>query len=394
MKIRKMYIDYNSLVWIIIFFLLLKPSFITNYPSINRLFNMGQIISWGIVILLIIKKRKINKITLLIGLYELVILVSTIINNGDKYTQFVISMSGFCVTLFIDYMLSKNVLKCLNVILIVLEFWIYINFITVLKYPHGFYNLESWDIWQRGYWVFGHANSAIVFIIPAICVSILYSYCKNMEWKRFSRTWILITICIITLIKTWSVTSIIGLSIVMLILFYSIFNKNIFGISIKSGIIFNSIFFVLIVILRIQNYLSWLIEDIFNRSLTFTGRTIIWDNVLRKIDSKWFLGYGNIDTKILKQTISGSSPHNEYLNIVFQGGIILMFVFIYLMIFIGKKIDKNKSNKCAQIVLACIWSFLIQFQTETHLHRTSILILFALAGSINYIINYSKIHKI
>ena len=51
-------------------------------------------------------------------------------------------------------------------------------------------------------------------------------------------------------------------------------------------------YFYGIVLLRLQNIFSFIIQNILGKDLTFTGRTRIWDNAIEFIKARFIIGYG------------------------------------------------------------------------------------------------------
>lgn len=106
--------------------------------------------------------------------------------------------------------------------------------------------------------------------------------------------------------------------------------------------------------------------NIMGKNLTFTGRNIIWSYVFDNIHDKIFLGYGYtsfwnsyfLDIFTIKYKFSPPHSHNGYIDIMLDGGVILLFLIISIIaVSINKNLDKFKINKIS-LVLLCVISLI------------------------------------
>lgn len=103
-----------------------------------------------------------------------------------------------------------------------------------------------------------------------------------------------------------------------------------------------------LIVARIQNYFSWIIESVLGKSITLTHRTEIWDQVLDRLTDNYILGFGPQDTTNLF-TITGNydsgqaysltlSSHNFLLQTIYTGGIASTVPLIALFIVASKRL--------------------------------------------------------
>jgi len=90
--------------------------------------------------------------------------------------------------------------------------------------------------------------------------------------------------------------------------------------------------------------------------MTFTTRTLIWEEVIYSILEKPLLGYGYYEkSKMILPNLVASNAHNFFLQLFYIGGAITVFTFLVSLYMAGKKIyqsrDKNISTTLAVVIL-------------------------------------------
>lgn len=365
-----------SNVFLIIFILL--PFFIPSglkviLPSINKILIPWGFISLGLTVILYLKKKKINLNILLIALFCLFLILPTILSpSGDLNNCISTVLSILTPCLLIDYSMNKNSLLTLHSLNLLFEVMVYLNLLTILIYPNGMYISSTTGYYEN--WLLGYDNLHIFTIILAITFSVLYSYRKDDKINLRSKLCILI--CMLSIFIRWSGTAVIATS---LILIYLVFPKliNKFPIfNIKSYFIAYIITFFGIVILRVQNKISYFIVNILNKDITFTGRTFIWDYIINYIKAKPLLGYG-IELSSYRYNKSyiwrSYHAHNEFLEIFYTGGIALFTVFMIILFNVIKKLYTNRNYKEVKFLS---WIFLSVFViTLTEVYTISLFFL-------------------
>ena len=381
---------------ILMFLLLLpyiKPEYIsTQFQTIDRILDLAWAISLCIIICLyireIVKKNKISKIMLAMLSYEGILILSTFINKGDLHSLIseVVTTLGICIA--IEYFIMISPKETIDSILFILKIWIYINFITVLLFPKGMYVTEL----QSDNFFLGYDNTHIKYILPAICLALISSYYKSD--KVDIRTIFLITISVLTVFIRKSATSMIGLSIILLyLLIPALKNSKVFNF--RNFFITYIVMFILIVIFRVQDNFSYLVETVLHKSLTFTGRTEIWDAFIKLIKEKMILGYGVLSgtqKSNLTGIFYGVATHDKVLDVMFSGGAILLINYFVINILIGKKLMKNKESEFSKILSITWFAFFIMMITET-LNHNLITMLIILSYHVDDIIKEYNLKK-
>lgn len=239
----------------------------------------------------------------------------------------------------------------------VLETLIYINLVTIILFPEGMY-----DTFFTENFFLGYDNVSITFILPALCVSILYSYLKydKISWRTIA---LIIGSFATVFLRKIATSEVMMMILIAYLIVPRIFrNTKIFNIF--NYIIINIIAFLAIVIGRVQDYFSFLIVDVLGKSLTFTGRTRIWDRNISYIKQNW-LGYGYEEEAIRKLKNDGfAHAHNQILEVLYQGGILLLLSFASIFYFLGKSLMRFKEHKYAKVTSLFVFMVMISMLME------------------------------
>lgn len=112
-----------------------------------------------------------------------------------------------------------------------------------------------------------------------------------------------------------------------------------------------------LILLGSTSLLKPFVEGVLHKDMTFTGRSTAWERVLLLIASKPVFGWGVIDsetaTRLLK-SIAFVNPHNQLLNCLWQGGIILVFILSLIMTTTAFNIAKTP-NRPERTGIQFVW---------------------------------------
>lgn len=358
----------NTLKSKIIYFLLLIPFFEPAYVNvqlsmISKIFDILKIASFVVIFLMYFTAKKKSKIPIYILIFELILLFSTFVNNGDIKSCILNIITIFGLSMICDYGINNNTKSFLFSILLIFEILITVNLITILLFPNGMYTNATTLFTEN--WFLGYDNSHVFIIIPALILSLVYSYYTIN--KISFRTIFLFIISFLTIIIRWQATGVTGLILLSLYLLFSKFIKNKKIFNIKTYLIVGVISFISIIIYRIQNIFAFFIVGFLKKSLTFTGRVYIWDYVIEYIKKKPLLGYGMEDRMVRYfKTKSHRSfhAHNQMLEITYQGGIFSLVLFVVILLMTSKKLYKYRQTKMSKMLSFSILLYLILMLTE------------------------------
>ncbi|MCM1122144.1 MAG: O-antigen ligase family protein [Eubacterium sp.] len=353
------------------YFFLLFPFFksdmiteLNNLRWLDHLYGVWKIIAIGIMTSLWIKNKKLD--VKLIILLSLIILTffSTIINgnvgNCIPYISIQISVVyiGVLVCLAID---NHDMRWFLKAAYMLLAMYCIGNLISVIIYaPSGtMYSPSNIGIITKNRYLLGSKNYQVLFIFSFIGLSSVYDiYCfKNIR----KVTIILHILSVIPLFVTEAVTAIVGIT--MYYMMYFIINKSpqiARCLNVSIMILANIAIFVFVIIFDGQKYFSSLFMTLFHKNLQ-SQRAYIWQKYIKAVYDKLFIGYGYVSYSERRASIGIVHAHNQYLDIIYQSGLIGITIFLIL---VGYALKQVRGNRIKYVVISSIMVWLIMFQSE------------------------------
>lgn len=352
-----------------IFFLLSFPHYKTPYcdavPFLDLLFNALKVISVLFILLIIIQNNhKINTITWLVLIYQIVLLFNTVVQAGDLRRIMTETVSIIGVMLLWDFMVQNDVNAFLESQMMCFEIIIYLNFLTELFFPKGIYVWVSGSGFQSGKcWILGYYNQHTKFFIPAILITLLYSYIT----KRYLRTIILIVTMYASVFVVWSGGGILSMT-AMIVAFILFRNARI--INYWVAWIIQIAFLIVISIFGSIESMILNASVLIRKENSFIARVALWRKTWNLILKNWMFGYGKqteLDRRIAVNGLSWELyAHNLALEILYIGGVVLMIIFIIMVVHCGKILNQYKSDEISHIFAIAFLGWGMQSLTDAY----------------------------
>ncbi len=325
--------------------------------KISIYYFIGSLFTF-ISVSLLNKKIVFSKFVKYICGYYLLLLIPTILNNGSLYS--LVFENGISVMSFLlwGYFDKNKVLKYLRAPAFAFEVLTYINFFIVIFFPDGLYHVST----VRNYYLFDHVNVAIRYLLPGTCLILVADYIKNK--KIGLRSYFYIFCVLITLLITKPITGLLGYLI--FILSYIVMTKKLFQkiITPFKAFCYSGIMSFLIIGANIQIYFRNFIENILHKDITFSGRIDIWNKALIYFKLHPIIGIGRVDSIKRTLMLGASSTHNQFLNFLFEGGVLLLLYIFALIFVVSKRILKCTDTKIKNIFISTMISYAFMWITE------------------------------
>ena len=377
------YLEY--LIFLIPFF---RIPIINNISVFSRLYTILELLA-GILFaykFFIKKSYKVSNIIYYVIVVLFLLNIITFLQQGNIRTALHYSYTCILYSLIVDYHIKNDFYNYFKVSSYFFYILIVVNLIFIIMYPNGMYTLNNLNEYTRytQNWILGYKNDIILFIIGGIFFNFIYSIKTGKLQKK---DYIFFIICFITSILSKSSTSVIGLTVFgILILAYFIcskFNtlKDLFNSNLYFYVLI--LIFFLIVIFNAHSLLSPLIEDIFHKNITLTGRTYIWKDVMSMILEKPLFGYGmEFYNYRLAKTVNYQviHAHNQILEIIYRIGIIGFILFIFGIIKCKNRLYLYKESTVSIILSILLFSIGIMMISE---YYSMILYLYILIACYN-----------
>ena len=228
---------------------------------------------------------------------------------------------------------KRGTIDALFFVFLLLIIW---DLLIILVYPNGIYGANTL---YESQFLFGNKNNHTIHIL----IFLFVSYWKASYTDRYRKT-LLILSCGLSLVVVFllsSSTTIVSIVIAIVGVLWQSFLVRKIEIKAKivliSGIVLN-----FLIILGKATFLSPFVEA-FGKTMTFTNRSVIWDQTIPYIIQKPILGWGHVDTNTVYGMFGYINTHNQFLDTCFYGGVIAFSVLIFILILLAQNIDKMVS---------------------------------------------------
>lgn len=372
----------NALALVVCVFLLLAPLL---PPSPSVLFNWhgGVLVEpfriWRYAAIAVIvvfyfligngKKPLIAGVVVLAGL----MLLSTWVCDGSK-RDCVYDWSAYIAAVFLVDAIGRYRWKeLLQGILAVTVFMSLLNIVSALLFPDGIYE----------YCVYFYGNRNIAYQLSFLIIACTLLLGEGLGKRMGVWSFMLPALALLQIVLTRSATSCIAtvfLCIVLAAIHWRSARKVFNGMTM---IAISGILFVLVVIFRVSDHFAPFVTGVLGKSLSFSGRTDIWDLMFELFDG-WhaWLGYGvSGNSLIWANGIHYNHAHNMYLDVWFMAGIAALVVFIIILLLAAFRLYKMRYRPGSAILAAVLGAYLIVGLSEP-MTRVSFFVFLALCYSL------------
>lgn len=351
-------------LWTVAFALMLAPFFELrglNYivsPVWGEMYfgwRIASTIAISILFLLAGKKRGFSWLAIAVSLS---VLISTIINTGigTSWTlwQWLLDWAPLALgAMLMSVAVGQSLTAFLRAVTIVTGIIVVANLAFVLVWPTGIWVQSALE----GFTLIGNKNLAVFLVLLGTSSSLVLGLMRDRKAILAACTIYISGLlqCGIYYSAT-SMTALVLFGLIMLVFRSAKLRAAVNGLSIGIAYVF---VFCSIVLFRLQNNLSLLIEGVLGKSLTFTGRTAVWDGVISMTDGEHILfGYGTAPRFHLEfDNFVYNHPHNDILSVLLSGGIVALVLYLMLVGWALGILYKNRTELLSHIFCAALAGF-------------------------------------
>lgn len=308
-------------------------------------------------------KKVVNIVFLISGIWVVQVL-SSIYYDGNIKNAVSSYMCVMAICMIVYSMAIDNYDTVLNCIAGYLTVLALLNLITQIMFPMGLLQIIS--IWEDeiGLWILGGVNTTVSFALPA---TILQCIRYERSHKLMCIVWAAISSS--TIIIADSATGLVGLVVFLSMFFIRKILKlesvsRVFNIN--TYVIISAIIIIMFLLIGNFSIFEKIIVDILGRDMTLTTRTEIWDKVKDEIVQNWIFGHGIPVLDEFRRAYGASHLHDYYLQLLYQGGVVTLLAFCWLLNICRKKLYLNRKSDIAHTLSAGIFGFLIMFISEVY----------------------------
>ena len=382
MPVLRIKITTLFMVYCIVMFL---PSYFSN--SFTQLLSNLMVVLAALFLLWY--RYRPNNFIVLTGLYMLYLIVISYINHtsaADIHLPISYCKTFFflCVT---DYMLKKKQKDTTNIMFYILLVFVALDFFSIVFFPNGLYRTSLvWNEWTTSYeaqWIYGNKNNRIYWYIILIMTA-WERHVINGKIKFCPTVISIITIFTMILVKSSTATTvavIVGIGILV-----SVYKKKELRLNINTYVLVGICFVVTLMILAgAASFLRPIVEGIFNKDMTFSNRSQVWLQAVLLIIQKPLFGWGVTDSENATELLGSLTfvnAHNQILNCLWQGGIILFIVFLFIMLCTAKNINLISSGKYKIVFQSIMVGLMVDMMFEVILGTNATWVCLLLLNSI------------
>lgn len=354
-RINKNILKYYIFYSLMILMLLLPPAITEN--SSSYLINLIKITSYAMLMInFFVTRKAFNYSFLLIIAYNLILVLSTIINNGEvieaiKHALVILLVCYAIITILKDKL--KRDVFVLVVRDITLIFFI-INIVFFIIFPKGIPFITTDPKFPN--FLYMNVNSTIKYILPGMCCSSIIDVKRNKKISICTGIF-LFGVFYQALMIYFTATAVIACIFVLVWIFF-IANSSLFNSKQIYGLII-SVILLMEILISFNSQIVIFISKALGKGETLSGRTILWSNIVKLVSKKILLGYGAISDLELVKTIGNFyGAHNYFLDILFQRGILGFLILVFIISYPIYNYNRRKKNKVVEILmgysLACL----------------------------------------
>ena len=262
---------------------------------------------------------------------------------------------------------KDNMKESVRYMAIVSSFFIYLNAILFILYPDGIWVDQEWI--GRGdarRYLFGNYNQTGVVCLLGITLQSIHCFATK---KGYFNLFCLILLSLASVIYIGSMTSAVGLSALACgILFRRSIARNMKLILLLFVVVY-VLFFIYIIwngnTIDEISLADQFIEGTLSKDTSFSGRTKMWANAVAKIKESPIIGFGVQSVEWNDKYLGGSGPHNLWLMLLLQGGVVLCLGFINVVIYSVKAAIRAHSDS-ANVAIMGLGILLLMSLFETY----------------------------
>ncbi len=398
MVVRKKFdLTRSGLFYFFVIMPFLQPANYVFPDIVNNLLDVWKLAAMALILFIFLLRGKLSPFMTAAVLFQLVIPVSTYLNplshGAEMKDAFTFACTNIAVLMAAEIGLKLQPLKFIRAVAYYGGAMCLITAATMFIYrtKGGMDQKQYMDVLgDVNFYFLGHDNrSYFIFIVIQFYVIIL-SLIRYGKLSKFA--W---AFNVIVTAAFFYVRSAFAMVCLVLIWIYLLFFLNNKGRIMNFKVYFTAFFLfeILIVFMNITSLFSFLITDIFHKSITMSGRTIIWAKAKSYILKSLFIGYGREPMSVLLVKFGINHVHNILLEILYTQGITGLVLYAAMIYMCGKKLMKYKSNKIAAAVSFIFFSFFICSIFDFYNTIPYIMLLYSFAANIETIINISPQYK-
>ncbi len=342
-----------------IFVLFRMGGLLSTIPFIKYVYAIGELLVLVVACLQVIKSGIFNASVMLwlVTFFFGYNAINTFLKQGMSVQIFEAILDDYAIILVVLSVIKRG--KMQQFVCITdrcFKFMLGVNFVHMLLNPLGWGFTRS----MNKIFILASDNGLSLFLVVFIIFHELKNYYKPSKWYW---NFLFYFICLYEIVVGEAATAIF---IIGLLIFAIKLLKKI-NYATFSYIGFGIIVFLNSFVLFIRNFafISTLVARV-GKNTTFSGRTEIWDKAIALADKNFFSGLGLSENAyyVTRYNVL-MEAHNMALSYLLQGGIVLLFIFVIIILYACHELVDNQKEYYTRFVAIGILAYLAIFLVES-----------------------------
>ncbi|WP_136313787.1 O-antigen ligase family protein [Actinomyces procaprae] len=373
---------------VVLCLILMKPILVDQDPSLAPLVKAATAVVFsGLVLAHLLRRPPLSPVFLLFVFYRLAFLPPTLYHGGDLLNWGYATVAQVSLFLLIELHADAGPdarRRLLRVIADLLLAYLVINYLMILTGTSRTFTMDG-QFAQPSY-LLGIRTRVTDCIFTAVLVSALYDSGSSRRIGR--RTLLALAIGAVQIISLQVATAAVGAGIG--VVFYCLARMQPDGggrglVSMRGITVMGLLVNVLVVGARIHVHFAALLGHLFGKSVTLTGRTDLWDAAFPILGESPLFGYGiNYSFGAFIPGASGLAwqAHNQYLQLMYDGGVAAVCLFLLLLLTAGAHVDRTSLKPRARAVFIAVYAAMsIMMVTEIYTYNMALFYLIPFLGA-------------
>lgn len=319
-----------------------------------------------------IVRKKVSSYCIVVLVFAFIIVLRSLFSGCSINDIIAVAAPCLLAAFLIEIYLGEIDRICL-VLLGLLEFWLYLNFISIVLFPDGLYSSETIAHYTKN-WILGYKSSLQYYALPAACISVINTIYRGQR----SRCAVLIAACCVEayLVKNMMLLSVLIVFIAILVFRFANITK------VFNALSYSVICFIANILALFA--LSWVTQLGFikailramHKSSDLSDRASIWSTTIDSISNNWLIGYGILPSSERVDMYDGMNAavhsHNMILEVLFIGGAVLTVVFILLNFSVIKSLYLHRDITTAKVLAVSYFALNLAVIVEVYFRNIAV----------------------
>lgn len=369
-----------SCTWLLYAIIAMQTLFyLYTIPALQTTLSIARFLVFAFVVCVFARYHSSNKLSFQLLIYFLIFFICTFLGKGNLTTIASTFINTLTLLFLIEYDAQQDLKACVHKIALVFSFIVYINFICIIIAPGGIID-------NTYYLLGGNYNQMGISVFMASFINLFYS----TTWKTgYVNTLLTLIAATVSPLIVGSMTSVVGM---LLIWFYAFCKtdhaKRVFIITLTTiYVIFQTSIVFFGNQISSSSFAKFIVQNVLHKSLTFSNRTNVWIYTKKMITESWIYGYGTHNQAWYESAsrLTVAHAHNIFLQVLLDGGILLMVPFIIMLTITVVSILKSNLHTKYDLLLGLLVIFFMMMMEVYPLVMILFILLF-----IYYVTKYAE----